>query len=89
MKVQYIDNILCVGEINEDTSHVEFYSWDLGASKQDHPKNFLRLDGAQEIGDKNISFEDLIEERHKRWIDALGMGGEAKQFSKIVAIQKA
>ena len=53
MKVQYIDNILCVGEINEDTSHVEFYSWDLGANKQDHPKNFLRLDGALEIGDKN------------------------------------
>ena len=36
----------------------------------------------------NISFEDLIEERHKRWIDGLGMGGHAKQFSKLVAVQK-
>ena len=62
MKVQYIDNILCVGEINEDTSHVEFYSWDLGANKQDHPKNFLRLDGALEIGDCLLYTSDAADE---------------------------
>ena len=88
MKKQYIDNILCVGEINDNTSHIEFYTWDLGAHKQDHPKNFLRLDGRFDLSDEVVSFEDLIEERHKRWIDGLGMGGYAKQFSKLVAVQK-
>ena len=88
MKKQYIDNILCVGEINENTRHVEFYTWDLSAHKQDHPKNFLRLDGCFDLSDEVVSFEDLIEERHKRWIDGLGMGGYAKQFSKLVAVQK-
>ena len=88
MKKKYIDNILCVGEINANTSHIEFYTWDLGAHKQDHPKNFLRLDERLEVKNNNISFEDLIEERHKRWIDGLGMGGDAKQSSKLVAVQK-
>ena len=88
MKKQYIDNILCVGEINDNTSHIEFYTWDLGAHKQDHPKNFLRLDGRFDLSEEVVSFEDLIEERHKRWIDGLGMGGYAKQFSKLVAVQK-
>ncbi len=54
MKKQYIDNILCVGEINDNTSHIEFYTWDLGAHKQDHPKNFLRLDGRFDLSDEVV-----------------------------------
>jgi hypothetical protein len=44
--------------------------------------------GRFDLSDEVVSFEDLIEERHKRWIDGLGMGGYAKQFSKLVAVQK-
>ena len=36
----------------------------------------------------NACTNAAMEERNKRWIDGLGMGGHAKQFSKLVAVQK-
>jgi hypothetical protein len=43
MTEQSIDGVLCVGTIDENTSHIDHYEWRLGSGRREEPENFLEF----------------------------------------------
>jgi hypothetical protein len=62
---QIINGVKCVGEINETTERLEFYSWDLGGGRQDDPENKLVLEATMPLlYDDPITFDWMVEQRN-------------------------
>ena len=81
MAEQTIDGVLCVGTIDENTSHIDHYEWHLGSGRSEEPENFLELKWSfpmSENYDNTLSFPWLVSEAKQRM----------SSVAKLVAIQK-